>query len=59
MVVGTEAELWPVEADTVQFQSAVLNLAVNARDGRERECRWEVAPPSNERSCCGLAARLD
>jgi len=54
-----EAELWPVEADTVQFQSAVLNLAVNARDGRERECRWEVAPPSNERSCCGLAARLD
>jgi CheY-like chemotaxis protein len=27
-----EAQLWLVEADTAQFQSAVLNLAVNARD---------------------------
>jgi PAS domain S-box-containing protein len=28
----SEAELWPVRVDTAQFQSAILNLAVNARD---------------------------
>ncbi len=27
-----EAEIWPVRVDTAQFQSAILNLAVNARD---------------------------
>jgi len=27
-----EADLWPVRVDTAQFQSAILNLAVNARD---------------------------
>jgi PAS domain S-box-containing protein len=27
-----QAELWPVRVDTAQFQSAILNLAVNARD---------------------------
>src|SRR5262249_28802406 len=28
----SDAELWPVRVDTAQFQSAILNLAVNARD---------------------------
>lgn len=44
---GGEADLWPVELDTVQFQSAVLNLAVNARD----------AMPGGDRLTIGTSQR--
>jgi len=29
---GAAADIWPVRADPVQLQNAILNLAINARD---------------------------
>ncbi|WP_448208062.1 PAS domain S-box protein [Azospirillum sp. sgz302134] len=58
------AGLWPVEADPTQFELAVINLAVNARDAMPTGGRLAIEaenvtlPPGNPRGVIGDFLRL-
>lgn len=45
IVVSTECEsgLWPVQADPVELESAILNLAINARDAMKGSGRLTIS----------------
>ena len=56
--VDTESHLWPVVADRAQLESALLNLAINARDAMADRGRVAIQV-SNCRLDAAAAAALD
>ncbi|WCM91285.1 PAS domain-containing protein [Acidovorax sp. NCPPB 2350] len=55
--VGLPDDLWPVLTDAHQFESAVLNLAINARDAMPEGGGLRIAADNQPEGAAGLPAQ--